>query len=140
MILVDTNIISELMRAEPEPAVLAWIDRAPRNTLYTSVIVQAEIIYGVQCLPAGRRREGLDAQAAAIFAIEFAGRILPVTEAVAAHYASIAAQRRQAGRSFGLFDTLIAATARSAGAAVASRNTKDFKDCGVDVINPWEHG
>lgn len=140
MILVDTNVISELMRPEPEPAVLAFIDGQPREALYTSVVVQAEILYGVECLPPGRRRDGLYAQAAAIFAEDFAGRIFPVTEATASHYAVLAAARRRVGRPFGLFDTLIAATARSAGACIATRNVAHFDDCGVALVNPWDAG
>ena len=138
MILVDTNVISELMRPTPSPDVLGWMDAQARTSLYISVVVQAEILYGVECLPEGQRREDLARQAAAIFEEEFAGRILPVTEAAAAHYAAIAAARRRTGRSFGLFDTLIAATARASGARIATRNTMHFDDCGIDLINPWE--
>lgn len=138
MILVDTNIISELMRDAPEPRVLAWIDAERRVDLYTSVIVKAEILYGIECLPEGRRRNALATQAGAIFEEDFAGRILPVTESAVARYAVISAGRRRVGRKFALFDMLIAGTANSVGARIATRNTTDFDDCGIELINPWE--
>lgn len=138
MILVDTNVISELMRDTPEPSVLAWIDAERRSDLYTSVIVKAEILYGIECLPEGRRRAGLAAQAAAIFDEDFAGRVLPVTQDAVARYAVISAARRRIGQKFALFDMLIAGTAHSVGARIATRNTVDFGGCGVDLINPWE--
>ena len=89
-------------------------------------------------MPEGRRRNALATQAGAIFEEDFAGRILPVTESAVARYAVISAGRRRVGRKFALFDMLIAGTANSVGARIATRNTTDFDDCGIELINPWE--
>ena len=138
MIVLDTNVISELMRAEPHPRVFAWVGAQPRNTLYTTSINQAEILYGISVLPEGRRRDALVATAEAVFAEELANRILPFQGLSAAHYATIVMRRRVAGNPIEGFDALIAATALAAGAAVATRDVKGFEGCGLTVINPWE--
>ena len=114
MIVVDTNVISELMRGEPHPAVLAWVATQPRALLYTTHINQAEILYGIGALPEGRRRTALAAAATAMFAEDFAGRILPFEAAAAARYPEIVLARRQAGTPIEKFDALIAATALAA--------------------------
>ena len=112
MIVLDTNIISELMRAEPHPAVLAWVAAQPRALLYTTHINQAEILYGIAALPEGRRRAALAAAAAAMFAEDFAGRILPFEARAAARYPDIVLARRRAGNPIEGFDALIAAIHR----------------------------
>lgn len=137
MIVLDTNVISELMRAEPNPSVFAFVNAQPRASLYTASIVQAEILAGIAQLPNGRRRAALETGARRLFAEEFSGRVLPFDEGAASAYAEIMEARRVIGRPLEGFDGLIAAIARSAGAAVATRNTADFEDCGVEVINPW---
>lgn len=137
MILLDTNVISELMRPEPHPAVLAWVAAQPRATLYASSISQAEILYGIAVLPEGRRRTALAAVAEAIFAEDLAGRVLPFDSAAAASYATVVVSRRQAGNPIEGFDALIAATALAARAGVATRDTGGFAACGLTVINPW---
>ncbi|WP_349368807.1 type II toxin-antitoxin system VapC family toxin [Salinarimonas sp.] len=137
MIVLDTNVVSELMRAEPEPRVFAFVDARPRNMLFTTTIVQAEILSGVAMLPMGRRRTALQEDAERLFSVDFAGRVLPFDEAAAIHFAAIRAARRAAGRPVASFDSLVAATARAHGAIVATRNTSDFRGCGVDVIDPW---
>ncbi len=138
MIVLDTNIISELMRREPNPAVVAWVAAQPRGSLYTTSITEAELFYGIGCMPEGRRRSGLAAGAEALFAEEFAGRVLPFSGAAARRYAEIVIRRRQAGKPIEGFDALIAATALVAGAAVATRDTGGFEGCGLTLINPWE--
>ena len=138
MIVVDTNVISELMRGEPHPAVLAWVAAQPRALLYTTHINQAEILYGIGALPEGRRRAALAAAATAMFAEDFAGRILPFEAAAAARYPEIVLARRQAGSPIEKFDALIAAIALAAGATVATRDVGGFSGCGLGLINPWE--
>ncbi|MGH7089571.1 MAG: PIN domain-containing protein [Stellaceae bacterium] len=140
MIVVDTNVISELMRGEPHPAVLAWVAAQPRALLYTTHVNQAEILYGIAALPEGRRRAALAAAAEAMFAEDFAGRILPFEAAAAARYPGIVLARRRAGNPIEKFDALIAAIALAAGADVATRDTGGFAGCGLTLIDPWTAG
>ncbi len=137
MIVLDTNVISELMRVEPHPKVLAWVAAQPRMLLYTTRINQVEVLYGIAALPEGRWREALASTAVAIFDEDMAGHILPFGAAAAARYAGVAAARRRAGRPIEGFDALIAATALAAGASVATRDTTGFVDCGLALIDPW---
>jgi predicted nucleic acid-binding protein len=137
VIVIDTNVISELMRGEPHPAVLAWVAAQPRSQLYTTYVNQAEILYGIGALPEGRRRTALAAAAEAMFAEDFAGRILPFDAAAAARYPGIVLARRQAGNPIEKFDALIGATALAAGASVATRDVGGFAGCGLTVIDPW---
>jgi toxin FitB len=134
MIVVDTNVISELMRGEPHPAVLSWVAAQPRGQLYTTYVNQAEILYGIGARPDGRRRAAL---AAAMFAEDFAGQILPFEARAAARYPDIVLTRRRAGNPIEKFDALIAATALAAGASIATRDTGGFVGCGLTVIDPW---
>jgi predicted nucleic acid-binding protein len=137
-VVLDTNVISELICPEPHPAVLDWVAARPRTTLYTTDINQAEILYGIAVLPEGRRRTALVAAAQAMFAVDLAGRILPFDGAAAARYAGIVVARRRAGTPIDGFDALIAATALSAGAVVATRDVSGFDGCGLALINPWD--
>ena len=137
MIVLDTNVISELMRAQPHPNVLAWMQSQPRALLYTTRINQAEVLYGIAALPEGRRRAGLAAAADAMFAEDFVDRILPFGAAAAAHYAGIVLARRRAGNPIEGFDALIAAIALAAGADVATRDISGFAGCGLNLIDPW---
>ena len=137
MIVLDTNVLSELMRAEPDARVLAWVAAQPRALLRTTHINQAEILYGIAALPEGRRRAALAVAAEAIFAEDFAGRILPFGAAATARYADIVLARRRAGNPIDGFDALIAATALAADASVATRDTGGFAGCGLSLINPW---
>jgi hypothetical protein len=136
VIVLDTNVISELMRAKPDPAVLAWVAAQPRATLYTTSINQTEILYGIAMLPAGRRRTTLAAAAEAMFAEDLAGRVLSYDGAAAARYAEIVVARR-VGNPIEAFDALIAATALTAGASIATRDTGGFDGCGLTLIDPW---
>ena len=140
MILLDTNVISELMRPSPSPAVVAWVDRQPRETLCTASIVQTEILYGIACLPQGRRKADLAAAAAAMFAEDFGDRVLPYDSLAAPYYADIVTARRAAGRPIEAFDALIAATARAWNVTVATRDTEGFTGLGLELVNPWEEG
>jgi toxin FitB len=137
VIVVDTNVISELMRGDPHPAVLAWVAGQPRALLYTTFVNQAEILYGIGALPEGRRRSALAAAAEAMFAEDFAGRILPFEASAAARYPGVVLARRQVGAPIEKFDALIAATALAAGASIATRDPTGFSGCGLTVIDPW---
>lgn len=137
MFLIDTNVISELIRATPAPSVLNWFSAQDPSTLYLSAVTEAELRTGIAILPAGQRREGLRAALDATIAEDFEGRIMPFGTDAAKTYAEIAAGRRSAGRPIADADCQIASIARATGMPVVTRNTRDFEGCGVDVINPW---
>lgn len=137
MILLDTNVLSELMRPEPEQAVVDWMAAQPGLSLFTSSIAKAEILHGVLLLPDGRRRRALEKAARAMFDEDFGGRVLPFGAEAAAAYARIAVQRQRAGRPISQFDAQIAAIARTTGAMIATRNVADFEGCGVELLDPW---
>jgi predicted nucleic acid-binding protein len=137
MIVLDTNVLSELMRPAPDGRVTGWVAARPAVSLFTTTITQAEILYGVALLPDGRRKQSLSEAVQGLFDEDFAGRVLPFDGAAAHAYAVVAAMRRQAGQPIAQLDAQIAAICRSRGAALATRNTDDFAGCGVDVVNPW---
>lgn len=140
MIVLDTNVLSEMMRPSPAGAVSDWFARQARTSLFTTALTQAEILYGLALLPEGQRRHALIAAAQTIFAEDLSGRILPFDTDAAPPYAEIAAARRAAGQPISQIDAQIAAIARSRGAALATRNVRDFHNCGVAVIDPWAPG
>jgi toxin FitB len=137
VILLDTNVLSELMRPAPDPAVSAWVATHPANTLATTTITQAEILHGIARLSPGRRRDALQRAASAMFDEEFGDRVLAFDMSAAPHYASIRADRERAGRPVSAFDAQIAAIARVHRAAVATRDLGGFADCGVELVDPW---
>ena len=137
MIVLDTNVLSELMKPAPAQSVMRWMAAQPAANLFTTSVTQAEILHGIMLLPSGRRRRGFEAAAEAMFREDFPGRILAFDSDAAHVYASIASERHRAGRPISHFDAQIAATARSAGAAIATRNVPDYEGCGVKVTNPW---
>jgi predicted nucleic acid-binding protein len=137
MILLDTNILSELMRPIPEAAVERWLANQPVASVFISTITEAELRYGVALLPKGKRRSDLSMALQDMLVEDFKGRILSFDSPAAIAFADIAADRRQAGRPITQADAQIAAIARSRGAVLATRNVSDFEECGVDVINPW---
>lgn len=138
MIIVDTNVISELMREAPDRRVFTWVDRQPRNQLFTTAIAKAEILFGIESTMLGRRRTALSVAANAIFGETFKGRILSFDSDAAAHFAQISVMRKSQGRPVSEFDAQIAAIARARNATLATRNIKDFEGCGVDLIDPWK--
>lgn len=140
MILLDTNVLSELLRPSPSPRIVNWISGQPRSSLFTSAIVRAEILYGIHLLPEGQRKTGLRHAALAIFNDAFAGQVLSFDADAADAYAEIGAARTFVGKPISQFDAMIAGIARSRGAMLATRNAKDFEGCGLDVINPWSSG
>lgn len=137
MIVLDTNVVSELMRPTPDEAVRGWIAAQPASSLYITSITQAEILHGLALLASGKRRDALEGAAEAMFRDDFAGRILPFGSDAARPYAWIAADRRRAGKPISQFDAQIAAIARSSGAAIATRDTGGYEGCGVEIVNPW---
>ena len=137
MILLDTNVISELMRAEPAQLVLDWFGHHDAGDLFISAVTEAELRTGVAILPDGQRRDRLQLAIDAMIDQDFQGRILPFDSLAAKVYAEIAAQRRAVGRPIAEADCQIAAIARATDAPIATRNVKDFDGCGVRVINPW---
>lgn len=137
MILLDTNILSELMRPSPIIAVEEWLGAQMSASLFISAVTEAELRFGVALLADGKRRSRLTEELDKMLAEDFADRILPFDSAAAVAYARIASQRRKSGRPIAQADAQIAATAQSRGAALATRNVTDFAGCGVDLINPW---
>ncbi len=136
MIILDTNVVSELMRPEPAPQVASWVRDRDRRELRTTAITLAEIRYGIARLPDGRRKQVLLAAADEIFSA-FADQIVPVDAMAAGQYAVIASNRERAGKPIASFDALIAAVCRSRSAALATRNVADFEGAGIELIDPW---
>ncbi len=137
MIVLDTNIVSETMRASPHPGVLAWLDARPSRELFVTAVTVAEVLTGIAFLPDGRRRRDLAEAAERALDGPFGGRILPFDDAAARAYAEIAAARRIVGRPLPQADAQIAAIARARGMAVATRNVRDFDGMGVAIVDPW---
>jgi toxin FitB len=138
MILLDTNVISELMRREPNPAVLAWIDARPRHHLHISAVTRAEIELGIALLPDGRRKDGIRAAATLMFG-DFSGRCLAFDEHAASRYAGVMAARIRAGRPISVEEAQIASVALAWRLALATRNLGDFSGIdGLSVIDPFQ--
>lgn len=137
MLILDTNVISELMRPAPEAPVVEWIARHPGGSLFTTTITEAELRYGLSLLPAGARRKRLIAAFESMMAEDFDGRVLPFDRTAARIYADIMAGRRQLGRPMTQFDAQIASIARSRDSCIVTGNERDFFDCGIEVFNPW---
>jgi hypothetical protein len=137
MIVLDTNLVSELMRSKPDTQVMAWLDLQPAAGLFTTSLTHAEIFYGLAVLPDSQRRHALTTAARLMFDEDFAGRVLPFDVEAASIYPEIAAGRRQIGKPISQIDAQIAAIVRSRGARLATRNTRDFSNCGITVVDPW---
>lgn len=137
MILLDTNVLSELMRAKPDSQVLSWVDAQPSSEFVICSITVAEILYGIARLPEGKRKASLLEMATAMFEQDFAGGILSFDEQAAGHYAAMAADSESKGRAVDMADLQIAAIGRSNEAILATRNTRHFEYLGVTLINPW---
>jgi hypothetical protein len=137
MIVLDTNVLSEVLRPVPESSVMNWLAVRPRLSLFTTTVARGEILYDMRLLSDGKRRRGLWEAAKRIFDEDFAGQVLSFDNDAADMYAEISASRRSAGKPIRQFDAMIAAMARSRGAGLATRNVKDFENCGVELVNPW---
>lgn len=137
MLILDTNVISEILRPLPNEAVVSWFESLPKQQLFTTAVTQAEILYGIALLPPGSRRRNLLDVARLIFEEDLENHILPFDGEAAKHYAEIGAARKSAGRPITQFDAMIASIARLHGAKIATRNTSDFENCGIEMVNPW---
>ena len=137
MIVIDTNVISEVMKPSPSLAVLEWLNQQNSNSLFVSTITLGEIEYGLRILPAGKRRYDLKERFEQFMFQAFRQRILVFDEAAARSYGEVMGHRKELGRPMSVPDGQIAAIARSRGFAIATRNTSDFEECGVDLFNPF---
>ena len=137
MIIVDTNVVSELMRPSPSARVLDWLQDQPGRELYTSAITVAEVLCGIERLPAGRRREELRSAATEIFTA-FAEQVLAFDTAAAGEYALLVSHRERLGMPIEGFDAQIAAICRVRRATLATRNISDFRETGINIMNPWD--
>ncbi len=138
MIVLDTNVISELSRRVPDPGVLSWLDSLAVSDVATTAITAAELRYGVARLPDGRRKRELTGMIEGILTEDFHGRVLPFDERSSVQYADIVAGRGRVGRPIGVADAQIAAVCRDLNAILATRNIADFGETGIELINPWE--
>ncbi|MCS5700365.1 type II toxin-antitoxin system VapC family toxin [Cyanobium sp. FGCU-52] len=137
MILLDTNVISELMRPQPEPRVLAWADGLNPDAVAITAMNEAEILHGLARMPDGRRKQNLQQGWEALMAELFTGRILPFTSEAAHWYAELLCHRDRSWRAMATADAVIAATALTHRASLATRDGADFAGIGLEVINPW---
>jgi predicted nucleic acid-binding protein len=137
MIILDTNVLSEAVRPQPDEAVARWLRFAPGDDLFTTAITEAEMRYGAARLPAGRNRREREAQIDHIFAVRFAGCVLPFDAHAARVFPNVTLSMQKRGRSYSFPDAQIAAIALAHGAVVATRNVQHFEYTGVQIINPW---
>lgn len=137
MIVVDTNVISELMASTTSGIVQRWINFQKWDELYTTAICEAELLFGIERMPKGKRRDEMEATASRVLVKVFPARILPFDSGAARAFAVLAGERRRAGKPMSLEDSQIAAIARANNAALATRNVAHFEGCGITVINPW---
>jgi predicted nucleic acid-binding protein len=137
MIVLDTNVLSESLRPEPSERVGRWVAAQSPQDMFITTITIAEMLYGLEITPAGKRRARWEAAIERIISLGFDGRVLPFDTASARIYAGLSAAREKIGRPMSQSDAMIAAISRSRNAAIATRNTKDFEHCGVKLINPW---
>ena len=140
MIVLDTNVISELMRESPDSEVIHWVDSQPASDLFTTAITIAELLYGISRLPAGRRRTVLSEVFEEMVSTVFADRVLPFDGAAAAHYAAVVTTRERIGRPISMADAQIGAICRAREATLATRNTSDFEHVDIAVADPWTSG
>jgi toxin FitB len=138
VIILDTNVISELVRQAPDPGVLSWLDSLDISDVATTAVTAAELRYGVARLPEGHRKRELTAVIRGLLAEDFHGRVLPFDERAAARYADIVTGRERIGRPIGVADAQIATICRNAGAILATRNTADFEETEIELIDPWK--
>jgi predicted nucleic acid-binding protein len=137
MIVLDTDVVSEAMKAEPDPAVRAWLDEQAAETLYISSVTLAELLFGIGALPSGWRKEAPTQTLNGLLEL-FGDRVLAFDTDAARHYAELAVTARAVGKGFPTPDGYIAAMAKARGFTVATRDVAPFQAAGIDVINPWE--
>ena|SRR5579863_4220923 len=139
MIVLDTNVMSELSKPKPDDALLAWTDSVHGPAVATTAINVAEMLYGISRLPDGRRKVALGEAVTQLIEVDLAGRALPFDYEAARHYAAIVTRREAAGRPISVNDAQIAAICHSVDATLATRNTTDFDGTGIHVINPFDY-
>jgi predicted nucleic acid-binding protein len=137
MIILDTNVLSEIMKPVPSPRVSTWLSSQPATELFTTSITEAEIFLGIELLPRGKRRDSLLSDAEAMFTKDLDGRILGFDSDSGRLFARIVAHRRALGRPINHPDAQIAAIVKLRNAKLATRDVADFTDCGIDLIDPW---
>jgi predicted nucleic acid-binding protein len=137
VIVLDTNVLSEALKPSPSPVVLRWLAAQEPLAVFTTTITLAEILYGVEILPAGKRRAGLSNALQKLFAEEFQDRILPFDEDAARAFPKIVSGRERVGRPITQFDAMIASIVRCRRCDLATRNISDFENCGITVVDPW---
>ena len=140
MIILDTNVVSELMRPEPSPMIAAWVGQQPTRSLFLTAIIEAELRFGIEILPPGSRKARLAAILERMLEAGFANRILPFDSGAAQAYAVIASTRRRLGRPIAQADAQIAAIAKARRMVIATRNVQDFEYASVETVNPWLQG
>jgi toxin FitB len=140
VIVLDTNVISELARRAPDSGVLSWLDSLDVSEVGTTAVTAAELRYGVTRLPDGHRKRELAVVIRGILTEDFHGRVFPFDERASIRYADVVTGRERNGRPIGVADAQIAAICRDLGAILATRNTADFEETGVELINPWKLG
>ena len=137
MIVLDTNVVSALMRTEPDPVVVSWLDGLPPESVWTTSVTVFEVRLGLEILADGRRRRQLDEAFAKALEEDFENRVLPFDQAAAQTAGRIAAERRRAGRTVELRDVQIAGIVSARKATLATRNTRHFEGCGLALVDPW---
>jgi predicted nucleic acid-binding protein len=137
VIILDTNVIAEVMKPEPSLRVMKWLEMIVPSKLFTTSINEMEVLYSIQLMPQGRKRDALQKAATSIFQEKFGNRVLPFDVQSASVFALLAATRKQLGHPIKNFDCQIAAIARVHGASIATRDLQDFSNCGVELIDPW---
>lgn len=137
MIILDTNVVSETLKPAPDPGVLVWLDSRPFRDVSITAVTIAELLYGVACLPPGTRSRALATAVHSLVTEDFAGRVEPFCAQAATDYATIVSTRRHTGRPISVQDAQIAAICHTRGATLATRNTKDFTEIGLELIDPW---
>jgi predicted nucleic acid-binding protein len=137
MFILDTNVVSELFRPRPDPAVEHWFEAADPAQLYVTSISKAESLLGLALMPDGRRKQILGSALRTFFEDRLRTPVLAFGDREAEHFAELVSHRLSIGRQIGEFDAQIAAIARRHDCAVVTRNTDDFQECGIEVINPW---
>ena len=138
MFILDTNVVSELMRPTPDPVIESWFTKHATSSLFLTAVSEAELRFGLAVMPIGNRQDGLASALKRVLETGFANRILPFDSSAARAYAEIAAARHRAGRPIPVADCQIAAIARSRDMAVATRNVRDFEDVGIEISDPWK--
>lgn len=137
MIVLDTNVVSALMRSEPDPNVVSWLDSLPAESVWTTSVTLFEVRLGLEILVAGRRRRQLEEAFAKALEEDFESRVLPFDQPAAEAAGRIAAERRRVGRVVEIRDVQIAGIIKARKATLATRNLRHFEGCGLTLVDPW---